>query len=366
MQSSKKKYPDMLRAIALSFSTGRTATAGFGLLWTILIAVISLKMLTCFHDYETFSPVSIRKTLLNVRENGLGQKFILVSLPIVALWMVGLQWFFGLTMRAGAIELAGLKEEKVIPRHLRVGSAFVVPVALSLPAILLGFGPLWALTLCIDGTFGTILSAITLPFALIPVGIGAFVGGVMLYASPMYVPATMADGNDAFDAVGASISYVVRNPVYYILLWLQKFAVVLLSTIVACAMLAVMWGAIGMGVWLIRGEAVVDESLEVVFEGSIPSLSRDWIPLILGNFFWGTVAVALSWVLLVSANCDLMIYVTLRRRTDGVPFDRVQSIQSVKDLMTATSTAKMAELAHERWDEDQSKTAEKPEENANQ
>ncbi|MHC4840437.1 MAG: hypothetical protein ACYTDT_05670 [Planctomycetota bacterium] len=366
MLSSQHSSKDMLKAIKLSLGAQQVSAAGFALLWSVAVSTVALKILTMFEGFSEFSPASILGTLNSVRSDGVPPWFVATCLPLGVIWLVGFQWFFTGVFRSGALQLAGHSNDVSVPAHIKRDAALVIPIAFVIPVLLLAFAPLWALTLDIEGWAGTVTMALTLPFALIPVAIGAFIGAIIKFSSPLFVPAVTVDGDDVFDSIGRSVSYAVRNPVYYVWLMIQKVVVTCLGIAIAAAILGVMWGAVVAGAWLIKGRETVDAAVAVVVDGSVSSLSPDWVPMVLGLFFWGTVAIAVSWIMVVSANGDLMTYVILRQRTDGIPYGQVHTWSSVEKLLTATKTAEMAEEARKRWDDEQATGAEKPQESANE
>ncbi|MCF6227702.1 MAG: hypothetical protein L3J82_03415 [Planctomycetes bacterium] len=365
MHSNHHNYRDMLRAIGLSFGSRRISAAGFGLLWTCAVLVSTLKLLTMFEGYENFSPVSIKGSVAAVQAHGPNLWFALICIPISGLWAIGFQWFLARVFRSGALQLSGLEDENLIPRHLQLGAAFLLPVSFFLPVVLLLFGPLWSLTFNIDGVFGTVVMAVTSPFALVPMAIGAVLFAMFTFACPLFMPAVMVDGEDLFDSVGRSISYVVREPCYYLWLIINKLMVTVLATVIAGIVLGIIWGAVAAAIWVIKDPETVESTYRVVTEGAGADIAPDWVPLLLGNLIWGTIGIGLCWVLVVSGNCDLMMYVILRQRIDNVPYEQVHSLASVETLVTAAGTAIMAEEAHKRWDAEQAEAGEKPEETAN-
>ncbi|MEE9311215.1 MAG: hypothetical protein V3V10_02260, partial [Planctomycetota bacterium] len=126
-----------------------------------------------------------------------------------------------------------------------------------------------------------------------------------------------------------------------------------LATVIAGIVLGIIWGVIAAAIWVIKDPETVESTVRMLTGGVGAEVPPNWVPLLLGILIWGSIGIGSCWVLVVSGNCDLMMYVILRKRIDGVPYHRVHSLASVETLMTAAGTAKMAEDAHKRWDAEQ-------------
>lgn len=347
---------DMKLAISLAFDTRRIGYSGLALCWTIAIVVAAYGALgwisgagafttdghvSAIEKLQTFQP-----TLANVAA---------IGAALLAWWIV-FAWLTGPVLRSAAMDIARDERERkagVPGLNTQVALAPLLALIPAAGALLLAL--LWSLTAFIPGAVGAVIAVLLLMPVL---AVAVFAGAatlVALAASPMMGPAAVIEGRDSSEAASRPISYILQQPGRYLLSVLAKLAVAAVATAGGAASLALGWLLIGAALWVV---------------GLAPEFSAAWrlasgqpeegaiFPMLMAGLMWGSAGLLVAWLMAVCLCADVLTYLLMRYRVDGVTFDVITVAEERLTLLpSATETAAQAEEARVRFDEQQAETS---------
>ena len=142
----------------------------------------------------------------------------------------------------------------------------------------------------------------------------------------------------------------MQRPGRYFSYWAAKLGILAACALAGCAVLVLAWVFVAGALWLI-GQG---EMAEAAFNFAVGGGRFEEGPVAFGIavVMWGSAFVLLAWLMVVSLSTDLLIYMLMRYRVDGVTFDKVMVAEEHLDpLKTAVETAEEAEEARKRFDE---------------
>jgi hypothetical protein len=359
MRFPRHDWRDIRLAFALAFDLRRVAFSGFAIVWTALVAIVVLGIMSWQAGGTPYSAAGLIAAWDSLVQAGLSPWRLFLCACVVAGWWIGFGYLTAPVMRSAAIDIARDTGDPrpAVPRLSRQ-AALAPLLGLIVPGLALLVAALWALSALIPGTAGAVIAAILLPVALVATVFGAAVLIVVLYAAPMMGPAAVVEGRDYFEAVSRPISYAIQQPGRYFVYLLLKLMTVVVSALVGGAVLAIGWLMILGALWIVGLNELV-----AAIRNAAMGRPEDLMPTLLASILWASVGLLAAWVMTVSLIADLLVYLLMRYRVDGVTFDAITDAEEkLKQLPTAVETAAQAEEARRRWDEQQAGAAEpKPE-----
>jgi hypothetical protein len=345
---------DLPSAFGLAFDLRRVTQSGAALAWTLIVAMGVFAVLSWRIEGHLLSPDGVYGAWYLVSRPPTPLTALVWACVLVG-WWVGFAYLCAPVQRSAAMDIARDERDRNpnIPPLNR--QAAVVPLmVLVVPALCFLLLLLWSLLTYIPGVVGGVLAGVTLPLALMLVAFGAAFLVIGVVSAPLMGPAAVIEGRDHLEALSRAMSYVMQRPGRYFAYWAAKLGVMAASLLVGAATLGVMWAMVAGALWLVgQGDVAAHAVKEATatgsgnFEGSPAAFS-------IGVVFWASTFVLFSWWMVVGLSCDVLIYMLMRYRVDGVTFDKITVAEEQLDkLKTAVETAQQAEESRERHDEQQ-------------
>ncbi|MBX3458365.1 MAG: hypothetical protein KF696_00205 [Planctomycetes bacterium] len=359
MRLLRHDYRDFRLAFALAFDLRRVMYAGYALCWTLAVPLLVIGIMSWRAHRRPFSPEGLYRVHESLTSLALTPANALALLSIATAWWIGFGWLCAPVLRSAALDIARDERERPLSiPHLNRQAAFAPLMGMAGLALGLLIALGWALLAAIPAGVGTALGLVLVPIVLV-VGAGAAaIGIVALSSAPMMGPTAVVEGRDYFEALSRPMSYVMQQPGRYLGYLLTKLLTVAISALLGGAVLAISWGLVALALWITGQGEVVTAALEQAGGGPpAPAL----LPVMLAGIGWGTVGLLVAWLMVVSLNCDLLTYLLMRYRVDGVTFDQIAIAEDkLKRYPTAAETAAQAEEARRRHDEQQARTEPEP------
>lgn len=358
MRMYRHDVRDLTLSFGLAFDLRRVTQAGVALCWTLLVAtgvvgILSWRVtggqpLTAEGVFGAWMAVS--------KAPWTPLQSILWSCVFLG-WLAGFGYLCAPILRSAAMDIARDERERnpSIPA-LNRQAGFSPLLMLVLPGICFLAVLLWSLLTYIPGVGGAMTAAVVLIFVMPVAVFGAAFLLVGIAAAPMMAPTAVVEGRDYLETVSRPVSYVMQRPGRYFAYWAAKLGVVTASALAGAAALALAWGFVAFALWLIgQGELVGAIWLQATVSGD-PAAEVAPAAFGLAVAAWSTVFLLGAWLMVVWLCADLVIYLLMRYRVDGVTFDKItvaeERLQAVK---TAVDTAEEAEEARQRFDAAQAK-----------
>ena len=350
----------MSLAFGLAFDLKRVTQAAFALCWTLaviwgVIGVLGWRAADAgFMTAEGMYHAGVVIARLQFTPATLA-----IVLCVVAGWWGGFAYLCAPILRSAAVDIA-LDERgaDVNVPVLNRQAAFSPMLAMLLPACAALCAVIWALLALIPGDLGALLTLLTLPVALFVALIGAIFLLVALAASPMMGPTAVAEGRDYIEAISRPMSYVMQRPGRYAVCWLGKLGVVAASALAGAAALAVAWGMIAGGLWLVGRIELVHEVAAHAMVAEDATRGASMMVSGLAAAVWLSIFMLVAWLMVVCLCADQIIYLLMRYRIDGVTFDKITVPEArLKRFKNAVETEAEAEAARQRFDEQQAEKA---------
>lgn len=347
---------DMKLAISLAFDTRRVAYCGLALCWTIAFLFAAYGALAWSAGEAPFSKaghLSIIELLRTHQYSPLSAAAI--GSALLAWWLV-FAWLTGPVMRSAAMDIARDERERSAGDPGLNAQVALAPLLAFIPAFgALLFALLWTLVAYIPGTAGAIIAALL----LIPVlGLAVFAGAsllIALWAVPMMGPTAVIEGRDCPEAASRPISYVLQKPGRYLLCLLAKLAVATIAALAGAAALGLGWLIVAAAMWI----AGLGPEVAMAWQLAAGQTSTgDALPMLLAGLIWGSTGLLVAWWMAVCLSADVLTYLLMRYRVDGVTFDVITVAEERLELLaTAVETAAQAEEARARFDEQQAESS---------
>ncbi|MCB9895219.1 MAG: hypothetical protein H6839_12265 [Planctomycetes bacterium] len=345
---------DLSLAFGLAFDLRRVTQAGTALCWTMIVAMGVVGILSWrITGGAPFAPEGIIGAWDALVATAWTPSKALAWSCVLGAWWAGFAYLCAPVQRSAAMDIARDERDRNpnIP-VLNRQSAFGPLVMLLFPAAMFVVVLIWSLLTLIPGSTGGVISAVTLPLALIAAVAGAafFVVGVL--AAPMMGPTAVVEGRDYLEVVSRPMSYVMQRPGRYFAYWAAKLGVLAACTLAGVAVLAVSWGFVGLALWVIGQGATAQAAFGYAVGGG--EFSEAPAAFGIAVVAWGSGFVLIAWLMVISLSTDLLIYMLMRYQIDGVTFDKVMVAEEhVDPLKSAVETAEEAESARKRFDEAQ-------------
>lgn len=359
MRLLRHDYRDFRLAFSLAFDLRRVMYTGLALCWTLLVPTLVLGILSTRAHGTPFSP----QGLYRAQETLLGLSFtpshIAGVLCVATAWWIGFGWLCAPVLRSSALDIARDERERPfnVPQ-LNRQAAFAPLLAMAPLGAALVLALLWSLVALIPGAFGAAFAATLLPVLLIVGMAAAALTIVAACAMPMMGPTAVVEGRDYFEAVSRPMSYAMQQPGRYFCYLLMKVLTVGVAALLGTAVLALAWCLAFAALWVTGQGEVVALALD---QAQGAPAGPHLLPTLMAGLAWGTLGLLIAWLMVVSLNCDLLAYLLMRYRVDGVTFDEIAIAQDkLKLYPTALETAAQAEEARKRHDEQQAKAQPEP------
>ena len=360
MRIHRHDLRDMSLAFGLAFDLKRVTQAAFALCWTLavvwgVIGVLGWRVA----DAGFMSAEGMYHAGVVISRLQFTPMTVAIVLCVVAGWWGGFAYLCAPILRSAAVDIA--LDERGADCNVPVlnrQAAFSPVLAMLLPAGAALCALIWALLALIPGDFGAVLTLLTLPVALLVALIGAIFLLVAVAASPMMGPTAVVEGRDYLEALSRPMSYVMQRPGRYAVCWLGKLGVVTASALAGVATLAVAWGMLAGGLWLVgQGELVTEVAAHATVADEVKQ-GASLLVLGLAAAVWLSVFMLAAWLMVVSLCADQIIYLLMRYRIDGVTFDKITVPEArLKRFKNAVETEAEAEAARKRFDEQQAEKA---------
>jgi hypothetical protein len=352
MRIYRHDFRDMTLAFGLSFDVRRITQAGVALSWTLII-ILGVVGVLSWRAGGMFSPDGILGAWEAQAQTPWTPLKMLLWSSVVCAWWAGFGYLCAPVQRSAALDIARDERERDanIP-FLNRQAAFSPLLMFVLPALSGLAVLLWSLLTYIPGMAGGVISAVTLPIALLAGVAGAAFLLVGSLAAPMMGPTAVIEGRDYLEAISRPMSYVMQRPGRYFAYWAAKLGVLAASTLAGGAVLAIAWGFVALALWLIGQGELVSSALTEVTASGTASFEASPTAFGIAVVFWSSTFVLASWLMVVALAADTLIYMLMRYRVDGVTFDKIVVVEEKPAaLKTATETAGEAEEARKRFDE---------------
>lgn len=341
----------MSLAFGLAFDLRRVMQSGLALSWTLVVLLGLSAILSWRTSAGMMTAEGIYVAVMSIAQSPWTPLKLLLFGCMAMSWWVGFTYLCAPIQRGAALDIARDERERnpSIP-PLNRQAAFAPVLVMLAPLIALLTLALWALLTYIPGTAGALVATITLPVALlVAIPCAAFlVVGVL--AAPMMAPTAVVEGRDYLEAVSRPISYVLQRPGRYFVYWLAKLGVMGASAIAGAAALGVAWALVGLALWLTgQGELAHLSAMQALADPDMPRAPETAMGIAV--VFWGSVFMLAAWLAVVGLSCDMIIYLLMRYRVDGVTFDKIAVAEErLQFAKTALETADEAEQARKRFD----------------
>jgi hypothetical protein len=342
---------DMALAFGLAFDLKRVTQAGFALCWTVIVVmgvvgILSWRISGGF-PYDARGVIDAWHVVVDGPFTP-GKALLLAC--VLGAWWTGFSYLCAPVQRSAALDIARDERDRSfnIPM-LNRQAAFSPLLMLLLPALALLLLLLWSLLTWIPGVAGGVVATVTLPLVLLAAAPAAAFLVVGVLAAPMMSPTAVVEGRDYLEVISRPMSYVMQRPGKYFSYWAAKLGVLAACVLAGSAVLAALWSLVAGALWLVGRGEVARSALDCVFGGG----TFDETPAAFGIavIFWGTAFVLAAWLMVISLSLDLLIYLLMRYRVDGVTFDKVMVAEEHLDpLKTVAETAEEAEASRKRFD----------------
>ncbi|MEZ5992958.1 MAG: hypothetical protein R3E76_11450 [Planctomycetota bacterium] len=357
MRMLRHDVRDIPTAFGLAFDLQRVTQAGAALSWTLLVTMGVFTLLAWRIDGSWLSVGGVFGAWQLLVDQPWTPTKALVAVFVLGGWWTGFAYLCAPVQRSAAMDIARDERDRNpnIP-FLSRQAAFVPAIAMIPPALCFLLLLLWSLLTYIPGATGGVLVGITLPLALVLVVFGASFMVVAIAAAPLMGPAATIEGRDYLEALSRAMSYVMQRPGRYFAYWAAKLGVVAASLLVGGLVLGVAWGMVCGAMWMVgQGDLAMAAMREATIQGT-GRFEGNEAALTIGMVFWATVFLLVSWLMVVGLSSDVLIYLLMRYRVDGVTFDKITvAEEELKKFKTATETAEEAEEARKRFDDQQEK-----------
>jgi hypothetical protein len=341
---------DMKLAFSLSFDIRRVMYCGLALCWTLVVAGAALGVMSLSAGKGLFSPEGVHDSIYRLAEWPWPVSGLLIGAAVLIVWWAGFGWLTGPVLRSAAMDIARDERERVVSIPQLNRQVVLAPMLAALmPAFAFGLALLWALTTWIPGVVGAIVAALLLLPALAVILFGAASAITALLAAPMMGPCAVLEGRDLFEAVSRPISYLFQRPGRYVQCLLAKLATAAVAALLGALALALAWGMISGAIWLIGPQGLAGEiwsQVLVTGESARPAAK------LIAALFWGSSGLLAAWLMAVCLCADVLTYMLMRYRVDGVTFDVITVAEERLQLLpSAEETAEQAEEARRRHDQ---------------
>lgn len=360
MRTHRHDVRDIPTAFGLAFDLRRVTQAGAALSWTLLVFMGVLAVLSWRIAGDPASPRGVEGAIYLITQEAWTPFSALIFACVGCGWWVGFAYLCAPVLRSAAMDIARDEREHNpnIP-PLNRQAALAPLLVLAPPALCFLLLLAWSLLTYIPGVAGGVLAGVTLPFALILVVFGASFLVVGVAAAPLIGPAAVIEGRDYFEALSRGVSYVMQRPGRYFAYLSAKLGVMAASLAVGATVLAVTWLLVAGALWLVGQGEVASRAFSAATADGVSSFQSSPAAFSIGMVFWGTVFVLCAWLMVVGLSADVLIYLLMRYRVDGVTFDEITIVsEQLKKFKNAIETADEAEEARKRHDEQQPETAE--------
>lgn len=353
MRFHRHDFRDMSLAFGLAFDTRRITQAGVALSWTLLVLVGAGAVLSWRATGEVLSPEGIYVAVVSISDSAWTPLQLLLFAAMAAAWWAGFAYLCAPIQRSAALDIARDERERnpsipMLNRQAAFGPLLAGLVGAAGIIVLL----LWSLLTYIPGTVGAGIATVTLPVALLVALPAAAFCVVAVPAAPMMGPTAVVEGRDYLEAVSRPMSYVIQRPGRYLMYWLAKLGVMGASALLGIAVLALTWGMVALSLWAVGQQELLVETTQQALAN--PDVTGSELAMGLSVVFWGSVFMLLAWLAVIGLSCDMIIYLLMRYRVDGITFDKIAvAEEALARVKTAVETAEQAEESRKRFDEQQ-------------
>ena len=361
MRFHRHDVRDITLAFGLAFDLRRVSQAGVALSWTLVVLLGLCAILSWRTSAGLLTPEGIYVAGVSLAESPWTPLKLLLIATMAAGWWAGFAYLCAPIQRSAALDISRDERERnpSIPALNRQG-AFGPLIVAAAPLIALAFLALWSLLTYIPGIAGAVIATFTLPIVLLIVIPAAAFTIVGFLAAPMMSPTAVVEGRDYLEALSRPMSYVIQRPGRYFSYMAAKLGVMGASGLAGAAVLALSWLMVGAALWL-TGQG--DLALEVYRQAQADPALKDPSDMATGIAvaFWGSVFLFAAWLAVIGLSCDMIIYLLMRYRVDGVTFDKITvAEEKLAQAKTAVETAEEAEEARKRFDAQQEAKEEAP------
>ncbi|MCC6466581.1 MAG: hypothetical protein IT463_14665 [Planctomycetes bacterium] len=363
MRFLKHDVRDFGLAFSLSFNLRRVSQAGVALCWTLICVGLLLGTLAWRVAGDPLDPLGLDQGLRWLLAPDITWARTLVWTLALGGWLPGFLYLCAPVLRGCAFEIARDDNEPPANNARLFRNAALAPFsALLVPAVLLLLAFLLTLLTNLDGIAGAIGTGLGLSLAL-PLAIAAAAGLIVVaLAAPMMGPTAVVEGRDTIEALSRPIGYVLQAPLRYLAYMAAKLGVTALSSVAGGLCLALTWGILWVFIRLAGNSAALDGAVAVATARADVDFASQPVAAILAAAFWGTVGLWLCWLMVVALCADLIVYLLLRYRLDGVTMEKLAIVEErLAKLPTAVETAAEAEEARKRFDAQQAAQPAAPE-----
>ncbi len=355
MRLLRHDFRDLKLAFALSFDLRRVMYAGLALCWTVLVIGVVLAVLSARAYGQAFSPEGLFLVFDTLGSTPVTPARALMFGCILTGWWIGFGWLTAPVMRSAAVDIARDERERraSIP-VLNRQAAFAPLLGLCVAAVALLLALLWSLIAMIPGAAGAVLAGMLLPLVLIAAVFAGAVTIVVLVSAPMMGPTAVVEGRDYFEALTRPMSYAMQQPGRYLCYQGGKLLTVVVSALLGAAALAIGWALIVAALWIVGEWSLVQSAWHEASGRGEGARDVRVLAMLVAGLFWGSVGLLATWLMTVCLCTDLIVYLLMRYRVDGVTFDAIAIAEDkLKIYPRATETAEQAEAARKRFDEQQ-------------
>lgn len=349
---------DMPLSIVLACDGRRLTQSCLALAWTLTVAMALIWMLAWRSSGGGLpSAEGVEDALALLSQPPTNLATISFWASVLTGWWLGFGYLNAPILRSAALEIARDERgkwpaEPLLYRMATAAPVLAVLIALcfAVPALLLSLPSL------IGGAAGAVATLICLPIALLFALIAA--AGVLLAATsaPMMPATAVVEGRDYLEALSRPAGFVLQKPFRYAAYQLAKLGVLAVAALAGAAVFALAWAIIAGCMTLVGAGDVVRGACNITMSPTGQSPLENPPAFAAASVFWASGAVLLAWWSVVAQCCDLVTYLLMRYRIEGTTFDQVMIAEErLAMLPTAEDTAKQAEHARQRFDEQQAK-----------
>jgi hypothetical protein len=350
MRLHRHDLRDFKLAFGLAFDVTRVLYSGVALAWTAFVAFATLAAMAWRAGVLPFSPNAwITTSDQLAREPWTPLRVLLVTCVLTA-WWIGFRWLTAPVSRSAAMDIARDERERTPFILPLCNQAALAPfVGLVIVALVFGAVLQWALVALIPGTIGAVIAGLLLPLVVVAAVFGAAVLLVLLGSLPMVGPVAVTEGRDHFEAFTRPVSYLMQRPGAYLVAWLVRSFTILASAVVGMVVLAVGWGLILAALWVVGLGETGWTAIKMATAQAIGDDSPLSYAIALG--IWGSFGLFAAWLLAVVLSSNVILYLLMRYRVDGTPFDTITIAEDkLEQVKTPVETAAEAEDARKRGD----------------
>jgi hypothetical protein len=358
MRIHRHDVRDMSLAFGLAFDLRRVSQAGFALCWTLVVLLGVTAILSWRTSAGMLTPEGIYVAALSLGAARMEPLQLLLIGLMVAGWWVGFGYLCAPVLRGVALDIARDERRRATDIPLLNRQAAFAPLMVMLaPLLALILLLLWSLLTYIPGVAGALIAGVTLPpILLLAVGASAFLLTGLL-AAPMMGPTAAVEGRDYLETVSRPMSYVLQQPGRYFAYWAAKLGVMAGSALAGALALALAWILAGGALWLTgQGGLALDAASQAMADPEVTGTSD--MAMAIAVVFWASMFALVAWLMVVGLACDMIIYLLMRYRVDGVTYDKIAMADDHAPGKSAVDTAAEAEQARVRFDEQQARAEE--------